>query len=384
MHEIVIRKDVERFHSEKGRIQVEQIIEAAITPHRSRRGWTASPARIEQKDKYVTAFFIIARSPVEGISVTELTNEQEWEDILLSLQSACDDTKPPNKWKLESVDKKKHEEIKPDPTRAVGYADVIIPANYMDYFSHIYGLDDQIDIIMSRIQAGIDSQWANRFHCTLVGQPASGKSETAKAIKKMLGEDAVLEYDATSTTMAGAIKDLSERPILPRILIVEEIEKTDDMSFRWLLGVMDTRAEIRKVNFRVSIHKETKLLAIVTVNNYKMFQSKMEGALASRGGEAIYFDRPNRARLEMILEREIKKVEGAKTEWIKPTLDYALAVGIEDPRSIIPICLAGKDKLLDYSYQMKLISTLTPDRRETYKAALSKILLGTSQKEKVV
>lgn len=182
-----------------------------------------------------------------------------------------------------------------------------------------------------------------------------GKSETLKGFMSAFGDAAVIQYDATAMTQAGVIKDLNERDELPRILIVEEIEKTNEESLRWLLGVMDIRAEIRKTNYRENIQKETKLLTLATVNNYALFKRIMSGALASRFSHHIYFPRPNRDLLERILTREIERTGGKKT-WIKPVLEYAEEFKLHDPRKLIAICLCGRDDLLSGRYQEKLRS----------------------------
>ena len=92
------------------------------------------------------------------------------------------------------------------------------------------------------------SGFQNRNHCVLFGPPACGKSEILLAFKRLLGADAVMTFDATSTTEAGARRELRQLANIPPIPIVEEIEKTDERSLRWLLGVLDTRGEIRGLN----------------------------------------------------------------------------------------------------------------------------------------
>ena len=180
----------------------------------------------------------------------------------------------------------------------------------------------------------------------------------------MFGDEAVLEYDATSTTQAGAIKDLANREVIPQLLIVEEIEKTDENSLRWLLSVLDHRAEIRKTNYRESVQREVKLLCIATVNDFALFQKLMYGALASRFAHKIYCPRPDEAILTKILTREIERVEGGRLEWIKPAIKYALAHDMNDPRQVTAICLSGGDQLLDGSYQEMLRSCAGPESIE--------------------
>jgi hypothetical protein len=90
-----------------------------------------------------------------------------------------------------------------------------------------------------------------------------------------------------------------------------------------------------------------------------LFKSVLEGALASRFGEPIFFPRPGEDVLRKILEREIAKIEG-NMKWIDPVLEYAKEANITDPRNIIAICLAGRDGLIKKTYQDKLRKTRMP------------------------
>lgn len=237
-----------------------------------------------------------------------------------------------------------------------------IPSDwYEQYFGHIYGRRDQIDIVMSAVEAGMASNFENRFNCVLFGPPACGKSEITQSFKSLFGDEACIEYDATSTTQAGALKDLKEREKMPRLLIIEEMEKVDESALRWLLSVLDHRAEIRKTNYRESFQKEVKLLCIATVNDYELFKKMMYGALHSRFTHKIYCPRPNEEVLTMILQREIKKLGSAgDVAWIKPAIAYAHKHSITDPREVTAICLCGRHDLLNNEFQAKLEKCTMP------------------------
>lgn len=261
------------------------------------------------------------------------------------------------KWQLVEVDGEPYEKsVENGEADAIGYAPVVIPDDWEDYFSHLFNLDDHIARIRCALEAGLMSDWNNRYHCALVGPPGCGKSDICQTIKSALGEDAVLEFDATATTAAGAIKELTEREILPRVLIVEEIEKADEKAMSFLLSVMDLRSQIRKTTARSTVQRDTKLFAIATVNDVPLFQKLQAGALASRFSNTIFFSRPNRDQLEMILNREVSKINGNK-KWIGPTLDYTEKYGITDPRQVTAICLCGREKLVSGEYQAMLERT---------------------------
>lgn len=268
------------------------------------------------------------------------------------------------KWTLESVDDEKY--TAPDDKETtgesdlLGYAEIAIPDNWPEYFSHLYGLDSHIARIRRALEAGIISNWNSRYHCALVGPPGCGKSDICQSIKRALGEDAVLEFDATATTAAGAMKELAEREILPRILLVEEIEKADEKAMSFLLSVLDLRSEIRKVTARATIQRDTKLFAIATVNDVPLFQKLQAGALESRFANKLWFRRPTREQLSLILHREVTKING-DTAWIIPTLDYCESTDVTDPRTVTAICLCGREMLMTGEYQRMLADTTAPD-----------------------
>jgi hypothetical protein len=240
----------------------------------------------------------------------------------------------------------------------VGYTEINIPDDYERHFDHLFGLEHQTRRIKRAMEAGLMSepQWEHRLHCALIGPPGCGKSDICRTIKRMMGDEAVLEFDATATTAAGAIKELAEREILPRLLLIEEIEKADDKSLDPLLAMLDLRSEIRKTTARATIQRDTKLFAIATVNNVDLFRRLKAGALASRFSNFIFFQRPNRDQLGLILQREILKVDG-DFAWIEPTLDYCLSQDITDPRSVIAIAMCGREMLVTGEYQEMLAAT---------------------------
>ena len=261
------------------------------------------------------------------------------------------------RWDITKLD---GEEIAEDFTFERPEVEIKLPNNWKNHFSHIFDRQNQIDIVMSSIMAGVNSNFKKRFHSVLHGPPACGKTEIVGAFKQLLGPDAVLEYDATSTTQAGAIRDLSNREVMPRVLMVEELEKADENSLRWLLSILDMRGEIRKVTAREQIQKNVKLLCIATVNDYELFNKMMYGALASRFPNKIYCPRPDEKILRKILTREINDV-GGNLAWVDPAVKYATEEKINDPRIVTAIALQGGDDLLNGKYQKKLQSCKVPE-----------------------
>lgn len=264
------------------------------------------------------------------------------------------------RWTLTNVDDKEY--VAPDDSSIplsgdfVGYTEIDIPDDFEDNFKHLYGLDSHIARTRRALEAGEQSGWVNRYHCAYIGPPGCGKSDMVQTIKRTLGDEAVLEFDATATTAAGAIKELAEREILPRILAVEEIEKSDEKALSFLLAVLDLRSEIRKTTARATIQRDTKLFCIATVNNFELFSKLQAGALASRFANKIWFRRPSREQLEMILHREVAKIEG-DFAWIPPTLDYCEKQRITDPRQVTALCLCGREMLITGEYQQMLADT---------------------------
>jgi ATPase family associated with various cellular activities (AAA) len=278
----------------------------------------------------------------------------------------------PAKWEVQNVDgedwkKRKVEEAKDKEDKAnvdIGYMPLSMPEDWETNFEHLYGLDAHISRIKRAIEGTMATGWKKRLHCVLIGPPGCGKSDIAHSIKEALGAENVLEFDATSTTMAGAQKELAERADsgdgLPRVLLVEEIEKADDKSLAWMLSLMDLRGEIRKTTARGKINTDTKMICIATVNDVPTFEKLAFGALASRFSNKVYFRRPSRELLGRILEREVNAIDG-NMNWIEPTLNLADEINTSDPREVISLMLCGRDALLDGTFQSEYKWTSAPD-----------------------
>jgi MoxR-like ATPase len=256
-----------------------------------------------------------------------------------------------------------------DPNEELGYAPFALPDStkhasvdecresgpcdcWMSNFTHLYGLDDYMEIIRSILELAELSEWKDRVNIALIGPPACGKTELCKAVRRAVGDESVLEYDATSTSMAGAQEAIGAMEELPRILVLEEIEKAPEAALPWLLSVLDLRGEVRKKTMRSDIAKSVHMIGICTVNDEAKFKSVASGALASRFSMPLYFQRPPREILWKILKREVDKIAG-DIRWIEAALDFAEELQSKaadtlyiDPRKLIAICLTGRDRLL--------------------------------------
>ena len=366
-HIVTLRKDAKRDLTEdKVREQIATLQAAVMTPGRVSKGWhvTVEPLpteRIEDRSgpqrargNYPTTYvFRVAVAidchtdrPRPGID-GEFTN-------IVSLLVAKSNAFP--MWSVELVDGEAWSDASVADIKAsrsdefVGYAPVALPGNWRDYFSHLYDRDAQVTIVMSALEAALESDWRNRFHTVLMGPPACGKTELLTTLRRLLGDDAVLMLDGTATTQAGLTKELAEREELPRVIVIEEIEKSEESALRVLLGLLDTRGELRKVTAREKISRECRVLCFATVNDIEKFNSMLSGALGSRFAHQVYCPKPTRDLMAKILTREVTAIAG-NARWIIPTLDYMFDIlKSADPRKGIALCLSGRDMWLNGSY----------------------------------
>ena len=373
-HKVQLSKGAERELGAKvTRKHMDEIVNVVNTVQREKNGWQVS-LDIDDTVAYLPTFMKREYNSEPGGSlymyyVTFSVNcspDKERNTLDTEFAAIVDHierkAKFPGKWDLAKVDgedwkKKKEEEVadkKERDAQEIGYLPLEIPDDFEVYFDHLYGLEAHISRVKRAIEGTMETGWKKRLHCALIGPPGCGKSDISHSIKEAVGAENVLEFDATSTTMAGAQKQLAEMAEngsgLPRILLVEEIEKADDKSLAWLLSLMDLRGEIRKTTARGKINTDTKMICIATVNDVPTFKKIAFGALYSRFSNKIYFRRPTRELLGRILEREVSLINGNR-EWIIPTLDMADKIQTTDPREVISLMLCGRDALLTGEFQ---------------------------------
>jgi len=244
------------------------------------------------------------------------------------------------------------------------YADVTIPENWTDFFvggkNPVIGLDAHTSRMMRPLRVAIGTDWEERHNTLLVGVPACGKSELMRRLKRMVGNDAVLEVDATSTTAKGLQDILAERAIMPRVLLVEEIEKGSKELHEVLLSIMDTRGEIRKVTARGKIMQECRMVTVCTANDIEKFKASASGAIASRTDNVINFQAASRDTMFTVVVNRMKNLGLSDTkaaQIVNKVLDYAEGTDMWDTRSLISLAQCGGEDWLNGEYQKELEAT---------------------------
>ena len=305
---------------------------------------------------------------------------QKWDSIVKRFaQAACAGQYRATPWTvveptgyLGVASKAKAEDEKAKTRKALQDEDKVlgeINLDAKDHFARIYNREAQTNRILGALRLGQRTDWMKRTHSILDGPPGCGKTELMLSTSRMLGEEgkAWRWFDATSMTKAGVLEELIESPVVPPVLFIEEIEKCDEASLRWLLGVMDTRGQIRRTNYRVGNQaKNVRMCIIASANDVQLLQKMMYGALYSRFQNKIYCPRPDRVVMEQILIRECEEIQGNE-QWIEPTLEFACDKWcMTDPRDVITIMSCGGDDLLKGSYQKDYEATMHPDDKKRF------------------
>jgi hypothetical protein len=354
--------------------QTDSIIGGIQSTARIQRGWHAELIGINGQP-----FILSKDTPEPGMltASTEIrvqrnreapTLKEEFDQIILAVtRQGAAVVQVGGRWKIEAINGIPFDEeadIVEKSEGEIGYAPILRVDNkeWLESFGDLFGLDAQTRLLKDAIDAALDSQFQHRFNVVLVGPPGCGKTEMCHIVKKLYGEQAVMEFDGTSTTAAGAQKRFAELAELPRILIIEEIEKANPDALNYLLSMLDTRGEVRKVTAKGNIDRDTKVLAIVTVNNWSKFKKIASGALQSRFATPIKFGRPSPKVMRMILEREINKLIAAGGQgnmgWIDPAINFCDEMGVKDPRRVIALCLNGKDRWFDGTFEEDCRATM--------------------------
>lgn len=248
----------------------------------------------------------------------------------------------------------------------VAYAEANMPKDPMAYFKDLFGVDPQIRMLLRRAERAIESDFENRFHAVLVGPPGCGKSTTLTAFQAMFGRDACIRFDGTAMTSAGVIATLNALDVMPRFILIEEIDKAPNDAVAVLLGIMDAHGELRKTTAKGNIAKDCRAMVLATANSWTRLKEMQMGAVASRFGDnPIKFKRPEDDMLRAILMFHLEK--SAKTrghknapKWIERTLEWCNSPEVDnhDPRYVISVCINGQDDLLTNQYYDDMRETM--------------------------
>ena len=262
------------------------------------------------------------------------------------------------KAKIDAVKATKRKELAETPKK---FGEISLDQG--SHFDKIYGRKPQINRVIDAVRLAKATDWLKRTHSLLDGEPGCGKTQIMLCMAEMLGEEgkAWLWFDATSMTKAGVIELIMDNDTVPGVLFIEEIEKCAENDLRWLLGVMDTRGQIRRTNYRVGNQaKHVRMVVIASANDVQLLKTVMSGALYSRFQNKIYCPPPDREIMKQILLREVEEIKG-KRVWVEKTLEFAVDKwGMKDPRDIVSIMSLGQDRLMSGEAQSDFEATMHP------------------------
>jgi len=243
-----------------------------------------------------------------------------------------------------------------------------------DMFKGLYGLDGQIRMLMNALYHAVRSQGTCLSHAVLQGLPACGKSSIANAVANLVGEKSCLCLDATKTSRAGLERlFFNDLPVVPPLIIVEEIEKSSPDDLLIYLGMCDFRQEIRKITNRGAFRRPINSLVIATCNSLDKFERLAAGALASRFSTCIHFPRPSTETIMLILSR-YSQDHGIINPPIRQVLELAEEFHITDPRTLCSYLL--QTNFDDIKNNMALKSTKRmPRGRKTDVLDLNNLIL---------
>jgi len=232
-----------------------------------------------------------------------------------------------------------------------------------EYFNGIYERDAHIRMIHLSVMNAVETNWEERGHILLYGQPAAAKTVLFKRLKTWYESanpevERVAEVNSTTISKAGLetwILDKAQSGLLPEIIFFDEIEKFNMDSLNCLFAIMDEQAKISRTNAKIGKQEGVaKVIVWATCNDLDKLKSFNTGALFSRFSKSFPCVRPSRELMtEILLKRIQKRREAglkANDKWALAAVDYAFdKLHCNDPRKIISM-LDGKDGLLDGSY----------------------------------
>jgi hypothetical protein len=232
-----------------------------------------------------------------------------------------------------------------------------------EYFGGIYERAPHIRMIHRGIQAAVNSNWEERNHTLLYGQPAAAKTILFKRFKTWYESSAVdvervAMVNSTTISKAGLETWLLEKArdgLLPNIICFDEIEKFNMDNLSCLLAVMDDQAKIMRTNAKIGKQEaETPVVIWATCNDIEKLKAFNNEALFSRFVKRYPCVRPSRQLMkEMIVDKinnRRKRGQKADIKWADAVINYAFDVAKNNDPRFISGLLDGEDDLLNGKY----------------------------------
>lgn len=224
------------------------------------------------------------------------------------------------------------------------------------HFTGVYERDAHIRVIHDCVTMMQRSDGDVLPHVLLYGEPGAAKTVLMEKFKKWFDEEGTERVgfvDGTTMTKAGLERwmiDQAENQRLPEVLVVDELEKQPMDNLLGLNNVMAsgvlTRCNANVGNLRVP----ARFLVVGLCNDEQALKNFRNGALWSRFAQKLGCVRPSRELCLLILSDIVHRM-GGNPEWATLALEFGYDVlGQRDIREIKGH-LAGRDRLLDFTYQ---------------------------------
>ncbi len=244
---------------------------------------------------------------------------------------------------------------------------------YEQFFNGVYEREAHIRMIHDSMLAYARSNGEQRSHILLEGRPACCKTILFERFKAFYENDApegverVAFIDGPTMSKAGLENWMLTAAMsnkLPEVICVEEIEKQNMDNLLTLLSVMGS-GYIMKTNAKIGrMKKMAKCVIWATCNDKQLLRKFRDGALWSRFIHKFHCRRPGRELMSRIVHDKVLKTNG-DPRWADAAINFCYddvikitGKPIVDPRAIIGL-LDGGDRLLDGSYQLDYIETLS-------------------------
>jgi hypothetical protein len=239
----------------------------------------------------------------------------------------------------------------------------LTPDIYKEYFDGIYEREPHIRLIHASAKNACDTNFEERNHVLLYGEPAAAKTILFRRLKTWYEVDnpdieRVALINSVTLSKAGLETWLLEKAslmMLPEIIFFDEIEKFDMNNLSCLLGIMDEQATISRMNAKIGkVSQKANPLIWATCNDVNKLKAFNNGALFSRFVKQLPCLRPSRELMEQLLLKriEIRKQKGLNgdAKWARRIVQFCFdEMKVNDPRMIIGM-LDGGDDIMSGDY----------------------------------